>query len=236
MGFHVFESTVPPPPLPDNKVRRGYYTRSVLCDAVKQVMLGAMTVTQASRHYKIPRTTIQKHFSKAREQHNLKEMYIRRMEAAEKGLLGRVPDSDLQRRLSEHGTACLLSHGVEIWPSSSEDSSATVHWRQQPVKIDPSQEAFFVQDNHTYTCENEITVAEQCEVSSGEGRLYQSSGPICEPEAMRKPNPAADVTSFQSRSSKAAVKPLTRVVLRREGSEEVVKVVRVNTHGLPSAP
>ncbi|KAK6043037.1 helix-turn-helix protein [Cooperia oncophora] len=140
--------------------RRGYYTRSVLCDAVKQVMLGAMTVTQASRHYKIPRTTIQKHFSKAREQHNLKEMYIRRMEAAEKGLMGRV--------------------------------------------------------------------------SSGEGRLYQSSRPICEPEAMRKPNPAADVTSFQSRSSKAAVKPLTRVVLRREGSEEVVKVVVIPR--LPSAP
>lgn len=54
-------------------------------------------------------------FSKAREQHNLKELYIRRMKAAEKGLIGRVPESDLEQRLSEHGTACLLSYGVVIF-------------------------------------------------------------------------------------------------------------------------
>ncbi|KAE9419403.1 hypothetical protein Angca_000922, partial [Angiostrongylus cantonensis] len=42
--------------------RRGYYTRSLLCDAVKQVMRGTMTVTQAAHYYKIPRTTVQKHF------------------------------------------------------------------------------------------------------------------------------------------------------------------------------
>ncbi|VDM66903.1 unnamed protein product [Strongylus vulgaris] len=61
MVFHVFEATVPPPPRPDNKARRGYYTRSVLCDAVKQAIFGTMTVTEAARYYKIPRTTIQKH-------------------------------------------------------------------------------------------------------------------------------------------------------------------------------
>ncbi|KAK6028831.1 helix-turn-helix protein [Ostertagia ostertagi] len=188
MGFHVFESTVPPPPLPDNKVRRGYYTRSILCDAVKQVMLGIMTVTQASRHYKIPRTTIQKHFSKAREQHNLKEMYIRRMQAAEKGLVGRVPESDLQRRLADHGTACLISHGVEVWPNSSEESPASVHWRQQPVKIEPSQEGYFVQEGQTYSYESEIAVAEQCEVASEDVEHLQTSIPTCESETIRKPS------------------------------------------------
>uniref|UniRef100_A0A7I4YX56 HTH psq-type domain-containing protein n=1 Tax=Haemonchus contortus TaxID=6289 RepID=A0A7I4YX56_HAECO len=221
MGFHVFEATVPPPPLPDNKVRRGYYTRSVLCEAVKQVMLGAMTVTQASRHFKIPRTTIQKHFSKAREQHNLKELYIRRMKAAEKGLIGRVPESDLEQRLSEHGTACLLSYGVDVWPSSSESTPATVHWRQQPVKIDLSSPDYFSQDTSSYSYENDIVVAEQCEVTSDDVKYFRSTSPV---RATEEENESSNA-GVRSYSSDVVDRPSTRVVLRREGSEEVVKVV-----------
>ncbi|KAK5971256.1 hypothetical protein GCK32_006674 [Trichostrongylus colubriformis] len=173
MGFHVFEATVPPPQLP-GKVRRGYYTRSVLCEAVKQVMLGTMTVTQAARHFKIPRTTIQKHFSKAREQHNLKEMYIRKIEAAEKGLLGRVPENDL------------LSYGVDVWPST-----------------------------------------EQCEVISDDVEPFQvTTRSTCDTQKVRKlTNQAVAGKEFHSPSSEIVMKPLTRVVLRREGSDEVVKEI-----------
>ncbi|KAJ1354285.1 hypothetical protein KIN20_011168 [Parelaphostrongylus tenuis] len=100
MGFHVYKSTIPLPPGPDSKRRRGYYTRSTLCNAVKQVMCGKMTVTQAAQHYKIPRTTIQKHFSKAREQHIVKDLYIRRMQALERDLLDQVvPESVFRTRI-----------------------------------------------------------------------------------------------------------------------------------------
>ncbi|KIH63859.1 hypothetical protein ANCDUO_05836 [Ancylostoma duodenale] len=111
MVFHVFEATVPPPPRPNNKAIRGYYTRRVLSDAVKQVIFGAMTVTEAAQHFKIPRTTIQKH---------------------------------------------------EAWPTESNEECAATHWRQQPVRLDPSPPRLF--DSAQCSLEDDMIVAEQCEV------------------------------------------------------------------------
>ncbi|WKY12931.1 hypothetical protein Q1695_004055 [Nippostrongylus brasiliensis] len=231
MGFHVFPATVPPAPLGDNKLRRGYYTRSILCDAVKQVMIGAMTVTQASRHFKIPRTTIQKHFSKAREQHTLKEMYIRRMEAMEEGgYSGRMPlENEPGQRLSESGAAYLEPYGADAWPREAHDIAPPVpiHWRRQPVRVEPQQALFIPQDRETYSFENEMVVAEQCEVVSNEVR-------IAEPVRISSSQEQADVpgsvnppsSHFHAHQSGALPKRVTRVILKREGrNEEIVKEI-----------
>lgn len=217
MGFHVFEATVPPPPLPDNKVRRGYYTRSVLCDAVKQVMLGAMTVTQASRHYKIPRTTIHKHFSKAREQHSLKEMYIRRMQTAEKREIGRVPESDHHRGLHEE-TERLVSYGTDVWPSSSgeEESTTSFHWRSEPVRVDPVPARSCGQADGAYSLQSDMVIAEQCEVTSDEGNSSESTDLVYQQHPVRSLSTAS-----------IPARPLTRIVLKREGSDDIVKEIAI---------
>ncbi|VDM52596.1 unnamed protein product [Angiostrongylus costaricensis] len=102
--------------------------------------------------------------SKAREQHNLKELYISRMQALKRDLLGQVPESVFQQELSNHGTAFLLSYGVNIWPSDSHEASSTfVHWRQQPVRITSSLK-YDVGDRNSFSHERNMAVAERCEV------------------------------------------------------------------------
>ncbi|KAL6743550.1 hypothetical protein Aduo_016576 [Ancylostoma duodenale] len=231
MVFHVFEATVPPPPRPNNKAIRGYYTRRVLSDAVKQVIFGAMTVTEAAQHFKIPRTTIQKHVSKAREQHNLKEHYIRRMEAVRRGLVGRVPEDDVQHRLSEQRTACLMSYGLEAWPTESNEECAATHWRQQPVRLDPSPPRLF--DSAQCSLEDDMIVAEQCEVMSEE--VHNAKPVLLCPERdngvtlLSSPGSSAQ----QSRGRPVIpIKPVTRVVLRHEGSDNVVKEVLISQPSL----
>uniref|UniRef100_A0A158PAS5 PHD finger protein 14 n=1 Tax=Angiostrongylus cantonensis TaxID=6313 RepID=A0A158PAS5_ANGCA len=105
---------------------------------------------------------------KAREQHNLKELYISRMQALERDLLGQVPESVFQQELSNHGTAFLLSYGVNIWPSDSHEASPTfVHWRQQPVRITSSPK-YDVGVRNSFSHERNMAVAERCEVRCGE--------------------------------------------------------------------
>ncbi|VDK52810.1 unnamed protein product [Cylicostephanus goldi] len=121
-------------------------------------MFGNMTVTEAARYYKIPRTTIQKHVSKAREQHLLKEHYIRQMAAARRHheQLGerecRLIDSPL----------CYIPNNQDSYPSVSRANGFSVHWRQQPVSIDTSSTSF---DEVQCSPEDEMMIAEQCEVS-----------------------------------------------------------------------
>ncbi|KAK6758852.1 hypothetical protein RB195_016216 [Necator americanus] len=222
MVFHVFEATVPPPPRPDNKARRGYYTRTVLCEAVKQAMLGTMTVTEAARFYKIPRTTIQKHVSKAREQHNLKEHYIRRMEAVRRGLEGRMPERDVQRRLSEQRVEYLMSCGLEAWPNVSNDDSAPTHWRQQPVRIDSDSPKYLCKTECSF--ENDMIVAEQCEVHSEETSSARPRLLDLEQDSERTKESTTDCVSDRH-AAKISVKPITRVVLKREGKDDIVKEV-----------
>ncbi|EYC19286.1 hypothetical protein Y032_0025g1291 [Ancylostoma ceylanicum] len=232
MVFHVFEATVPPPPRPNNKAIRGYYTRRVLSDAVKQVIFGAMTVTEAAQHFKIPRTTIQKHVSKAREQHNLKEHYIRRMEAVRRGLAGRMPEDDVQHRLSEQRTAYLMSYGLDAWPTDSNEESAPTHWRQQPVRLDPSPPR--LPDTAQCSLEDDMIVAEQCEVMSEE---VSNAKPVLlrrEPDNEGMPLLSSSGSSTQQSCGRSgiSVNPVTRVVLRHEGSDNVVKEVLISRPSL----
>ncbi|CAJ0588557.1 unnamed protein product [Cylicocyclus nassatus] len=212
MVFHVFEATVPPPPR-ENKARRGYYTRSLLCDAVKQAIFGNMTVTEASRYYKIPRTTIQKHVSKAREQHLLKEHYIRQMAAARRH---QGQSEEQQCRLIDSPLRYMNPITQASYPGVYRADSFTTHWRQQPVSIDSSSSTFL--DEVQCSPEDEMTIAEQCEVKSEEK---------LENEQRHINGALVNGGTLERRDAyvQSSVKPLTRIVLKREGKEDVVRVL-----------
>ncbi|KJH53632.1 PHD-finger [Dictyocaulus viviparus] len=170
MGFHVFKSTVPPPLRTDNKPIRGYYMRSILCNAVKQVMRGTMTVTQAARHYKIPRTTVQKHFSKAREQHILKSIYTRQMKAAEQDHVGDGGESLLQQCLSDRD-AKIIIHGTNIWPIVPERTPA-LSKRQQPAHLNSSSR-HIIRNGQAFFEGSNLIASEKCEIVNDDIDYYE---------------------------------------------------------------
>ncbi|VDL76219.1 unnamed protein product [Nippostrongylus brasiliensis] len=156
-------------------------------------------------------------------------MYIRRMEAMEEGgYSGRMPlENEPGQRLSESGAAYLETYGADAWPREAHDIAPPVpiHWRRQPVRVEPQQALFIPQDRETYSFENEMVVAEQCEVVSNEVR-------IAEPVRISSSQEQADVpgsvnppsSHFHAHQSGALPKRVTRVILKREGrNEEIVK-------------
>uniref|UniRef100_A0A1I7XIA0 HTH psq-type domain-containing protein n=1 Tax=Heterorhabditis bacteriophora TaxID=37862 RepID=A0A1I7XIA0_HETBA len=183
MRHHVFPAKVPPPQRSGNKVVRGYYTRSQLSEAVKQALLGKMSVTQAAIQYKIPRTTVQKHVSLARKEHQRAIDYRTRNQAIRRGLSGLVRNDGFQEQVATHDGI------AEQNKVSRMEFSSEALWYQQPVRIrDQNQSATKVAESAlTHTTSKfgsnnfdasslEMDVAVECEISTEPNNTTKNAG------------------------------------------------------------